>query len=80
MYTSISIDKVTRDCAAKRAHAERIPLAMVVRVLLMDYAQGNISIGTRTRQETVAKHVPVDKKTQEKMDAITREWHGRVDA
>ncbi|MFH0770728.1 MAG: hypothetical protein V1926_05130 [Candidatus Peregrinibacteria bacterium] len=80
MYTSISIDKVTRDRAAKRAQAERMPLAMVVRVLLTDYAQGNISIGTRTRREVSVEGLPVDGKTQAKMDAIAREWHDRIHA
>lgn len=78
MQTSIAIDKVTRDRAAKRAQAERMPLAMVVRVLLMDYAQGNISIGTRTRYEVAAERIPVDKATQGKMDAILREWNGKM--
>ena len=80
MQTSIAIDKVTRDRAAKRAQAERMPLAMVVRVLLRDYAQGNISIGTHTRREVRAEHIPVDGRTQAKMDAITREWHGTMHA
>ncbi len=78
MYTSLSIDKVTRDRAAKRAQSERLPLAVVVRILLTDYAEGNISIGTRTKREVIAETIPVDSKTQAKMDEVVKQWRGII--
>lgn len=80
MYTSISIDKFTRDRAAKRAESEHLPLTVVVRILLTDYAEGNIGIGTRTPRDIVAEHIPVDRKTQAKMDAVVKQWRGRMKA
>jgi len=80
MYTSISIDKITRDRAAKRAESEHLPLAVVVRILLTDYAEGNIGIGTRTSRDIVAENIPVDQKTQAKMDAVVKQWRGRMKA
>ncbi len=80
MHTSIAIDKITRDRAAKRAQTERLPLAMVVRVLLTDYAEGRISIGTRTQREIIAETIPVDTATQAKMDSVIKQWHGRLKA
>lgn len=80
MHTSIAIDKLTRDRAAKRAKGERMPLAMVVRVLLTDYAEGRISIGAHMAHEVRARAIPVDRKTQAKMDAVITQWRDRVDA
>ena len=73
MQTSIAIDKGTRDRAAKRAKTERLPLAAVVRLLLNEYADGNLSIGVRT----IAESIPVNTKTQQKMDSIVKKWHSR---
>lgn len=80
MHTSIAIDKITRDRAAARAKTERMPLAVVVRVLLTDYAEGRLSIGAHTQQEVIARSIPVDKATQAKMDSIVAEWHGNLSA
>lgn len=77
MHTSIAIDKVTRDRAAKRAKTERMPLAVVVRVLLTDYAEGRLSIGTRTGRDVTAETIPVDEGTQAKMDSAVRQWRDR---
>ena len=78
MHTSIAIDKITRDRAAKRAQSERMPLAVVVRVLLTDYAEGRLSIGTRTRHDVISETIAVDRRTQKKMDAITRQWRDKM--
>ncbi len=80
MHTSIAIDKITRDCAAKRAQADRMPLSVVVRVLLTDYAEGRLSIGTRTQNDVITETIVVDRKTQKKMDAITKQWSDRIGA
>ncbi len=73
MQTSIAIDQVTRDRAAKRAKIERLPLAAVVRLLLNDYADGHLSIGVRT----LAEPLDVDAKTQKKMDAVVEKWRAK---
>lgn len=78
MQTSISIDSETRDRAAERAKAEKMPLAMVVRVLLTDYAEGNIDIGTRSPRVVGVEDVPVDASTQKKMNAVAKKWRDRV--
>lgn len=80
MQTSISIDASTRDRAARRAHGEHMPLAVVVRILLNDYADGRLSIGARTGPTVLAEEIPVDRKTQKRMDAVMATWHGRMAA
>ncbi|MBI4235538.1 hypothetical protein HY604_04535 [Candidatus Peregrinibacteria bacterium] len=46
-FSTISIDKKTKDKAAKRAKNDAIPVSTVVRILLSDYADGKIIIGTK---------------------------------
>ncbi len=77
MQTSIAIDKMTRDRAAKRAQKEHTPLATVVRILLTDYADGRLSIGTRTETQVIAKEIIVDKPTQKKMDDVISVWNAK---
>ncbi len=76
MQTSIAIDKATRDRAAKRAQAENMPLAVIVRIFLNDYADGRLDIGARTN--VTAETVPVDKATQRKMDTVVAKWRDRM--
>lgn len=76
MQTSIAVDRLTRDRAAKRAKTERLPLAAVVRLLLNDYADGHLSIGVRT----FAEPIPVDGKTQKKMDQVVEKWRATMRA
>jgi hypothetical protein len=73
MNTSIAIDTFTRDKAAKRARMDRIPLSTIVRVLLMDYAEGKISIGTRI-EESAVEILDVDDESQKKMDEKIACW------
>ncbi len=76
MQTSIAVDRLTRDRAAKRAKAERLPLAAVVRLLLNDYADGHLSIVVRT----FAEPIDVDARTQKKMDTVTAQWRATMKA
>ncbi|MBI1813113.1 hypothetical protein HY285_03560 [Candidatus Peregrinibacteria bacterium] len=76
MQTSIAIDGQTRDRAAKRAKAQRLPLAAVVRILLNDYADGRLNIETHT----IAESIPVDARTQKSMDKVVQQWRARIDA
>ena len=78
MHTSIAIDKATRDRAAKRAQAENMPLAVIVRIFLNDYADGKLNIGSQTVLSVSAETIPVDKSTQRKMDAVAAQWRARV--
>jgi hypothetical protein len=80
MQTSIAMDGDTRDRAAKRAKAEHIPLALVVRILLNDYADGRLSIGTRAELDVVSEEISVDAKTQKKMDTAVKKWRGKISA
>ena len=67
------------DRAAKRAKTERMPLAVVVRVLLTDYAEGRLSIGTRTGHDVTAETILVDEDAV-KMDSVVRQWRDRLPA
>lgn len=78
MQTSIAIDKVTRDRAAKRAQAEHMPLAVIVRIFLNDYADGRLNIGARSALQETVENIPVDKATQRKMDNVITKWRGRM--
>lgn len=52
MNTTISIDKDLRDRAAERAKKEKLPISVIVRILLSDYAEGKIQIGSRAPEVT----------------------------
>lgn len=80
MHTSISIDKATRDRAAKRAQRENMPLAVVVRILLNEYADGRLGIGARTEMQVTAREIKVDAQTRRKMDGVIEAWDGRMAA
>ena len=55
-----------------------MPLAVVVRVLLTDYAEGRLSIGTRTGHDVTAETILVYEGTQSKMDSVVRQWRDRL--
>ena len=78
MHTSIAIDKATRDRAAKRAQAEHMPLAVVVRIFLNDYADGTLSIGARTGLPVTVENISVDARTQKKMDSVVAQWRDKI--
>ena len=46
-YSTISIDKVTKNRASKRAKKDRMSVSVIARILLNDYADGKITIGSR---------------------------------
>lgn len=74
MTTSISIDKNTRDRAAAQAKEDKLSMSAVMRILLSDYAEGKIEIGTRIQDQTDVQVIKVDKKTQGLMDEVIHEW------
>ncbi len=46
-YSTISIDKTTKNRASKRAKKDRMTVSVITRILLNDYADGKISIGSQ---------------------------------
>lgn len=75
MNTTISIDKEIRDRAATRAKREKISVSAIVRILLNDYADGKIQIGSRMPEVTQVTSIEVDQETQELMDSVMDEWN-----
>lgn len=75
--TSLSIDKDIRDLAAKRAKTDKLSVSVVARMLLRDYAQGKISIGsTFSTPETYhTEFIEVDNEIQKTMDNIGSLWN-----
>lgn len=46
-YSTISIDTATKNRASKRAKKERMNISFITRLLLNDYADGKITVGTQ---------------------------------
>lgn len=46
-YTTISIDTATKTRAAKRAKKDRMNISVITRILLNDYADGKITVGSQ---------------------------------
>lgn len=78
--TTLSIDKDIRDLAAKRAKADKMSVSVVVRMLLRDYAQGKISIGsTFSTPETYhTEFIEVDSEIQNTMNNIGSLWNKKA--
>ncbi len=77
--TSLSIDKDIRDLAAKRAKADKLSVSSVARMLLRDYGEGKISIGSTfsTAETYRAEFVEVDDELQNSMNAIGSLWNDK---
>lgn len=77
--TSLSIDKDIRDLAAKRAKADKLSVSVVARMLLRDYGEGKISIGsTFSSPETHhTEFIEVDDELQNSMNAIGSLWNDK---
>lgn len=74
MNTTIAIDKPTRDRAAKQAKKDKMSVSVVVRILLSDYAEGKIQIGTRMPENIQMSEVAVDEETQDIMEDVLKTW------
>jgi hypothetical protein len=46
-YSTISIDTATKARASKRAKKDRMNISVITRILLNDYADGKITIGSQ---------------------------------
>jgi hypothetical protein len=77
--TTLSIDKDIRDLAAIRAKADKMSVSVVARMLLRDYAQGKISIGsTFSSPETYrTEFIKVDDEIQNTMNEIGVLWDSK---
>lgn len=75
--TTLSIDKDIRDLAAKRAKIDKLSVSVVARMLLRDYGQGKISIGSIfSPSETYhTEFIETDDETQEMMNNISSLWN-----
>ena len=62
MNISLSIDDETRKKASLRAKKDKLSFSAVIRILLSDYAEGKIVIGTRSVACPDSLEMPVDKK------------------
>lgn len=74
MTTSLYIDEQTRKKAAERAKKDQLSMSAIMRILLSDYADGNIVIGARSVRIDEVSSIEVDARTQKKMDAIMKAW------
>lgn len=77
MTTSLYIDQATKQKAAQKAKKDQLSFSAVVRILLSDYAEGKIVIGTRPAPHYEVLNIPVDRETQTKMDAVVAKWRNK---
>lgn len=75
MNTSIAIRKDIRDQASHKAQADGLSISAVVRILLLDYANGRIEIGSRSSTNIAVEKIDVDTTTQKMMDDVISEWN-----
>jgi len=75
MNTSVAIRKDIRDQASEKAQADGLSMSAVVRILLLDYANGRIEIGSRPSTDIAIDNIEVDVTTQKMMDDVISEWN-----
>ena len=73
--STFTIDKKIRDAASRRAKMDQLSVSAVARMLLRDYADGHITIGTHIT--STHERISVDPETQSKMDAISSRWKSK---
>ena len=77
MTISLYIDQDTKEKAASKAKLDQLSFSAVVRILLSEYASGNIKIGARAVNSYEIANIPVDAKTQKKMDNVVQKWRNK---
>lgn len=77
MTTSLYIDKETKQKATQKAKKDQLSFSAVVRILLSDYANGKIVIGSHMANSYEVSTIPVDTETQSKMDSIATKWRDK---
>jgi len=71
------VQKSIKDQALKKAKSEGFALSTIVKILLQDYVQGQIRIGTFSNNDVKVNKVEVldvDKETQEIMNNAVKKW------
>ena len=74
MTTSLYLDAIIKKKVTERAKENNLSLSTVARILLSDYAEGKIEIGTRSKNMYEVSEISVDNDTQKKMDSIAAKW------
>jgi len=74
MTTSLYLDENIKKKVTKKAKENHLSFSAVARILLSDYAEGRIEIGTRSKNMYEVSEISVDSKTQKKMDLIATKW------
>lgn len=77
MTTTIYIDKQTKQRASQRAKKDKLSMSAIMRILLSDYANGNIVIGARSMRIDEVATIPVDAQIQKKMDQVMKVWDSK---
>ena len=72
--TTVAVNKDIRNLAAKKAKQDQISVSAVVRILLKDYAEGRIKIGSHVES---IQEIPVDEESQGLMDEVVDVWMSR---
>jgi len=76
MNTSLIIEKSIKERASKRANAYNLSVSAVARILLSDFADGYIDIGTRSSgKQFYGEQIVVDTSTQKLMDKVITKWN-----
>lgn len=73
--STFTIDKKIRDAASRRARVDQLSVSAVARMLLRDYAEGRIIIGTQIPGNY--ERIEVDARTQKKMDTVGALWKSK---
>lgn len=74
MTTTIYINKQTKQRASQRAKKDKLSMSAIMRILLSDYANGNIVIRARSMKIDEVSTVSVDAQIQKKMDQVMKAW------
>ena len=78
--SSLAVNKTIIKKASKKAKQDNLSVSAVTRILLTDYADGFISIGTRRNDEVSVNKlevIEVDNNTQKLMDSIGTKWRNK---
>lgn len=75
MTTTIYIDKKTKEKAAQRAKKDKLSMSAVMRILLSDYADGNIAIRANWVKIDKVEEVPVNQEIQKEIDKVVKIWN-----
>ncbi len=77
MNSTIMVNKSVKETAAKKAKKEGFSLSTVTKILLQDYAEGRVRIGSMPNDafeiKKIAK-ITVDSETQKSMDNAVKTW------